>query len=282
MAIKMAIIGFPNTGKSYARRFLRNVEENFLITPTGKSTHMQHKDGSRVQPLDIKIVGTTTTEGWDAVAKKLKAPNRHAAVDMLVKGGLPPGTEITGNYAIVPKLKDVEVYLKFIDKYMPHIKNVYEGDFTHYIVNLITSKEFRGRKSGGEAFAKYYDLAADSLEQILLAPDNLSRDDLIVVTEYHAKYDEDLDIYRVFVPAGNMLSEKIQPESYYDYILHTHVLDWDDEKDDSKRYKFVITKKQRYDGRLANLFPEADEGMIPNNMQEVIDRVKKNEGVAVM
>jgi len=281
MAVKIAVIGLPNTGKSYSRQFIKNGENVFVISPSLKSTHMTDSSNQPVDEFNIKIGAINK---WEDIMKQLNVKTRASVVKAINKAGFPSGVEhsITGNYAIVSDLHDIIPYMQFIVKYMPHIHTIFVGDFTHYITNEITGEVFRSRKSGGEAFAKYYDLAADALKNVIEAPDKLGKKNLVVVTEYHAKYDPEEDIYRIYVPAGNMLSEKIKPESYYDYILHTHVLDYDAEQDDTKRFKFVITKRGRYDGRMANLFQgDAKGGMIPNDMQLVLDKVRAKEGITV-
>lgn len=279
MAIKIAIIGHPNTGKSYSRNFLKKGEESFIISPSSKSSHMKTSGGKPVDLLDISV---GEVKGFDNVIKKLGVSNRHEVINSVINSGLPDSVKIetSGNITIVPDIRNITNYMRFIDRYMPHIKNIFIGDFTHYITNVIAGPEFRNRKRGDEAFARYIDLAADSLNNVLLSADELKRKELIVVTEYHAVYDGNENIYRIFVPAGNMLSDKFKPESYYDYVIHTHVVNYDEEQDDTKRFKFVITKKDRYDGRMANLFSDIQvDGMIPNDIQQVIDRVRKNEGI---
>ncbi len=277
MAVKIAIVGTYNSGKSYSRQFLKKGEESFLISPSSKSSHMTNSAGKPVDELNIGI-GVETT--FDGVCKRLGVKTRHEVIRIFMTSGLPKEAVVTGNYAVVPDIHDIPMYMQFIDQYMPHIKNIFVGDFTHYITNVITGDEFRARKRGDEAFARYIDLAADSLHNVLIAPDKLKRKDIIVLTEYHDKYDPDRDSYRIFVPAGNMLSDKIKPETYYDYFLCTHVLNYDEERDDTKRFKFVITKKDRYDGRMAGLFNDvAKDGMIPNDIQLVIDRIRKREGI---
>jgi hypothetical protein len=58
-------------------------------------------------------------------------------------------------------------------------------------------------------------------------------------------------------------------------MLCSTVLPYEQEPDESKRFRFVVVQKDKFAGRSMNLFPEAKEGMIPNNMQEVISRLTK-------
>lgn len=122
-------------------------------------------------------------------------------------------------------------------------------------------------------------MAAEALNVTLAGIDNL-RGDLIVVTEYHAKYNSEEDLYEVFVPAGTMLTEKFKPESYYDIFLHTYVVPFEEEQNDENRFKFVVSKVGRYDGRSMHLFGDiAKDGMIPNNLEMVLSRVRKTLGI---
>ena len=100
------------------------------------------------------------------------------------------------------------------------------------------------------------------------------------MTEYHAKYNAEDDLYEVFVPAGAMLTEKFKPESYYDIFLHTYVVPFEEEEDDSQRFKFVVSKVGRYDGRSMHLFADVSkDGMIPNDLELVLSRVRKSLGI---
>ena len=270
MASRMAVMGLPNTGKSFSRQFIKNPEECFVISPSGKDHHLV---GDGITKLDMKI---GQVSGLRKVAAKLGAPSTHDAIARFSGTDLPPNSSTSGNYAVVQDMKYVVHYLKFIDRHMPQIKTVFLADFTHWISRVLTTDEFRRRKSGSEAFNRFWDLAADALTGIITVSDELIRDDLLIVTEYHAEYDESMDVFRFYVPAGKMLSEKFKPESYYDICLVTYVEEWDKGLDEADRYKFVTVKRDRMDGRGANLFADVQkEGMIPNNMQLVLERVRK-------
>jgi len=278
MAQRIGIIGHPNTGKSYSRLTIKDGENYFVISPSQKFSFLKDSNGKAVKPLDIK---TSQFDGFKDFKKKTGAKHPHQMVKALSEQDeLPEGVEITGNYVMCSMMEYVPAYLDLIDKFMPHIKAIFIADFTHYISYVISSDFFRSRKKGGEAFERYYDLAADSLHQIFLYIQNLEREDLLVVTEFHAEYDEEEDVYVIYVPAGKMIRNRFKPESYFDFMIHTYVVPYEDEQDDTKRFKFVVQKVGKYDGRMTNLFADIQEnGMIPNDMQLVLDKVSEFLGI---
>lgn len=149
MASRMAVMGLPNTGKSFSRQFIENPEECFVISPSGKDHHLV---GDNISKLNLRIGNTT---GFSEIAKKLNRANGHDIVAQFSTADFPSSdVEVSGNYAVVQDMKYVVHYLKFIDKHMPQIKNVFLADFTHWISRVLVTDEFRRRKSGGEAFAR--------------------------------------------------------------------------------------------------------------------------------
>jgi hypothetical protein len=101
------------------------------------------------------------------------------------------------------------------------------------------------------------------------------REDLLVVTEYHCEYNESNGMFEIFVPGGKMLKEKFLPDSYYDVLLYTHVVE-EDGTPQSQRYKFVTHRSDKYNARCLNLF---EETYIPNDLQLVIDKVREYIGI---
>jgi len=123
-----------------------------------------------------------------------------------------------------------------------------------------------------------WELAGDALNGYFLNIDNL-REDMLVVTEFHSTFDANGENpqYKIFVPAGNMLSEKFLPDSYYDYLLYTKVISEAVESDYTKRFKFVVNRTGPYPARSANAFSGQME--IPNDLQYVLDSVRKYIGI---
>jgi len=111
------------------------------------------------------------------------------------------------------------------------------------------------------------------LNNFIISLDNL-RDDLIIVTEYHQEYNEQEDIFKIFVPGGKMLEEKFKIDSYYDFMLYTHVEQAED--GEVQAYKFVTKRWKQYNARFAGLY---EETLIDNNLDKVLKDVRNYLGL---
>ncbi|MFA5758479.1 MAG: hypothetical protein WC942_03785 [Clostridia bacterium] len=109
----------------------------------------------------------------------------------------------------------------------------------------------------------------------MLSIDNL-REDLIVVTEYHTEYDDDLEEWVIFTPGGKMLTEKFKLESYYDYLLFTYVDKHENGIISPNDYKFITRRWKNYPARAGELFKET---LINNNLQTVLDALRKENDI---
>ena len=272
MGKRIAIGGNPNSGKSYSRSFLTNPNEHFLITPSQKHSYL--KDA---KPFKVLINGKRSDElamQNETSSAAIIADAIKAAIARKWDSGAPKITNPEGNYLVCNQAKDVLPIIKYINRFMPHIKTCHIGDFTHFISNTLSSDEFIKRKAGGDAYLKYLELASDLLRNIITASDSV-REDLNLVIEFHLDYDEQTGFYGVFVPGGKMLTEKFLPESYFDMFLFAEVLPFQEGIKDEDRYKFVCIKREPFDGRGMNLFGDVMDsfGRIPNDMQLVLDRV---------
>lgn len=270
MAYKIAIAGLSNTGKSFSRRTLTKGEEVFVISPSHKALHFRDSKGESLKRMNVSSGKILTTA--ELAASKGVSIN---ALGSLLTTAPVGAITITGNFMVMPDLAYLEFWLKVVDKHMPHIKVLILPDFTHYISEILSQKTFISRKSGGEAYQRFWELAADALNNFITSIDAL-RDDLLVVTEYHCEYVEAVNMFKIFVPGGNMLNDKFLIDSYYDVMLYTHVLDDSDGISQSERYKFVTRRTDKYNARCLGLFEEA---YIPNDLQMVIDKVRKYLGI---
>lgn len=244
MAIKIGIMGAPNTGKSYSRSFLENPEEVVILASSAKATYLKDNKGKPLQKMPSM-----------AEMKELVQNKEH----------------IPGNWAIMPDIRSVESNLKVISNYMPYIKTVIIPDFTHYISKILASDSFMKANSGGGAFARFWDLAASSLNAFFLASDSL-RDDLIIVLEFHAEYNDTEEVFQIFVPGGKMLSEKFKPESYFDIMLCTYIQKDEAGNINPDSYKFITRKYSHYNARSMEILKDT---LIPNNLQTVITAVRE-------
>jgi hypothetical protein len=239
MAFKIGIVGDVNTGKSYSRKFIEKGDEVFIIAPSQKATHMTTSDG---KPF-----------------KKLVRDEK--------------GNYVSGNYVVNGNLQNLISILNFVDKNIPHIKTLILPDFTHFISAVLSDDQFIRRKSGGEAFQRFWELSADALNSFIRHLDNL-RDDLLIITEYHQDYDEVTDSYKIFVPGGKMLEEKFKLESYYEFLYFTHIEK--NEQGEVDSYNFVTKRWGKYNARCSGIFKET---LIPNNLEIVLKKTRKYLGI---
>lgn len=122
-------------------------------------------------------------------------------------------------------------------------------------------------------------MAADVLKNVILSSDEL-RSDILDITDYHLQYNKELELLEIFSPAGQMLTEKFKPETYYDMFLTTYIIPYETEKNEANRFKFITNQQGMYNGRSMNLFADISvNGMIPNDMGLVIPRVQEYLGI---
>lgn len=278
-AFRIGVAGLPNSGKSFSWKYYKKGEEVFAILPSSKILHVRKSDGSLLSPLKLS---TSQSPNIDEIAKAMKLKNGHEVIrELNKKDSLEGRVEISGDYVLVSDVKYVKDYKLFVSRFMPSKKIILSPDFTHYISYIIQTPVFMSRKQGGEAFQRFWDLAADVLRNVILSSDEL-RDDILDFTEFHMILDKDLELLEVYTPAGNMLVEKFKPETYFDLFLPTYIVPYEQEKNEENRFKFVINQQGIYPGRSINLFSDiAVNGMIPNDMSIVIPRIREYLGQSI-
>jgi hypothetical protein len=274
MAYRIGIVGFENTGKSYSRKFIPDGENVMILAPSLKSTWLRTSDNKPCQSLEPS---GKNFKNFEEARKFLKVgTNTHVIknfLDNVQPGGL-KRSNLNGNIAIVKDIVYLPLWLKFVDIHMPWIHTVILPDFTHFISEIISKKAFIDRKQGGDAFQKFWELAADALQSFILSTDSL-RKDLMVVTEYHADFNENLGSTGIFSSGGKMLNEKFKPASYYDVMLYTHTIH--NELGEVERYCFVTKPTKMYpQARCLDLFKDT---YIDNDLNEVLKRVREHEGI---
>lgn len=269
MAHKLGIAGIPNSGKSFSRRTIKDGENVFILMPSVKATHIKDSKGKPLKRFDIS---TPKFKNKAEYIHRLNAKNVHMLISYMnsqVKPGLVTKDMIKGNVEVVKNLVDLPIWLEFISKHLTWIHTVIIPDFTHFISEVIATDEFISRKAGGEAYQRFWELAASALRNFVLSIDNY-REDLIVVTEYHAEFDENIQGFDIFSPAGKMLKEKFLVPSYYDILLFTDVETTDGGKNN---YRFVTDRTQRYPfARAMNIFGQT---YIDNDLQLVLTKMRE-------
>lgn len=305
MGYKLGIGGYQNSGKSFGRRYIPDGENVMIIMPSIKTSHLftgpagvekftmaeiddAIKKGTRkaVKPFNLRSPEGKYNSSEEAIAlipdpTKRNLPYVLAMIDAKKPAnyfGKTPRNFLTGNIIHCEKLDDLQLYINFVDKWMPWIHTIILPDFTHFISETITSDVFISRKANGEQYAKYLDLAADSLRGFIKSADKL-RDELIVVTEYHVEMVPETGVYEIFTPGGKMLKEKFLPSSYYDTFLFTDCKYDENDEDGKVEYRFVTRKVKKYpEARSIGNF---DDLYIPNNLQMVLEQVRIYNGIEV-
>lgn len=278
MAIKIAVVGAYNTGKSFARRTLDH-QETFLITPSAKLMYLRDDKGKPIQRLNISTKNSKDTQSVIDTIKQATNLNLQTTVDLMRymianEGAMKNKSDlkIEGNYVLVTDLADITVTLRFLKMFRPEIKIINIPDFTHFIANRIADQNFIQRKNGGDAYQRFWELAADGLNHFIKAADNLP-DDVFIITEYHSEYDENSGEYKVFTAAGKMMEEKFKPESYYDFLFFSHIEPDSEGNVNGNSYRFITRRYKQYPARSAELFSET---MIPNDMKYIIDTIRES------
>lgn len=279
MAYRIGIVGAENTGKSYSRSFIPDGENVLIIASSNKSTWLKDSKGITVGALKLS---TPKVQSWEHAQKLINAPTKSHVIKYLMDDpGTPPGAlkraNLSGNIVILKHLTHLPLWLEFVDKYMPWIHTIILPDFTHFISEIISQKTFIDRKHGSEAYAKFWELAADALQSFILTSDNL-RPNLFIVTEYHSEYQENLGSFSIFSSGGKMLNEKFKPASYYDVMLYTNTGYDNDGVVNS--FQFVTRPTKLYpQARCLDLFPQT---YIPNNLQDVLTKVRLHENLPIV
>lgn len=279
MAIPVAIVGPYNTGKSYSRSYIQDGENTFLLKPSEKSSNMLMSNGEVVKDFDIKTANYNSLKEY-MTSKQFVSPAQFAKFMYDNREKIKLEKEnILGNMQLVKNVIDIPIWLNFVSEMMPWVHTIFISDFTHYISRIIAKADFINRKAGGESYQKFWELAADSLNSVIISMENKRRD-LIIVTEYHTEWVEERNCYDIFSSAGKMLKEKFMPFSYYDYLFGTHTITKNEgELDEQTSYYFVTrhTTKHPY-ARSRDIFKET---YIPNNLQEVLTKIREKEQITL-
>lgn len=160
--------------------------------------------------------------------------------------------------------------LKIINDTKPHVKYVLVEDFIHYFNARLMDKGFIARKTGNDAFAKWNELAADTLP-VISGQCEQFRDDLFIVFNAHVEMNED-GIIALQTP-GKLLEKSINLVSYFTYVLHTDV---SKQADGTMKYQYLTN----FDGIREAKTPKGcfTSQYIPNDLKAVIDTIKHYQG----
>ena len=305
MALKVGIMGKPNSGKSYSIMFT-NGKEGFVLMPCESDCNLLEdnetlnlpankqkrvsrfrfigKDKDSGKTIDTtlqlaKMLNIQTDNPVDRLNEIIKLLIENNSSDKATKERIEKFTQnlkhdvnYKGHFAICPKIDYIPYWCKFIDKFMPHIKNIFLPDFSQYITNVITTKEFadKGKTSSG-AYGRYTDLATSTVKAFFTDNINALRDDIIVVTEFHTEKSEKDEVYSIFVPTGNMIKTTFIPESYFEVLVFAKQDFNNPNKNTRYTFQTIATQENPYI-RCSVI----DKEEIPNNLSIILDAIREN------
>lgn len=235
MARLIGVVGFSGTGKTTAFRNM-DPKKTFIIVPNSKTT--------------------------------LPFP-RGKEYKMISKKGM------EGNMGVCNDLNKLSGNLNFINDNRPDIKYILCEDLTHFFNAYTQSQSFRDRKTGGEAFSKWADFAADVFNTIFANAQNW-RKDLTIIVHFHPEEKETMNGLELNIKTpGKLLDRDIDIPSYFTYVLYTKVIKAQEGLKPEERYKYVTN----HDGYRPAKTPYKcfDELEINNDMKMVIDTIDKFE-----
>lgn len=235
--IQLAIVGNPSTGKSTSLRTLPP-KETFIITP------------------NIKTLPFRGASKNYSLASKSNPTGNRAFCDQL--------TDVKDRTGKVLD-KGLISWIKYVNTKRPEIKYLVIEDITHFFNARTNSESFTQSKDWGK-----WGVFATDVFKALIDP-TLYRTGLNVIHIWHAQtithQGEQISTLRT---QGKALNEKILPSSYYTYVLHSDVKDYDEEPNASDRYFFWTNNNGYVDAKTSmEMFPM----QIKNDALAVFNRI---------
>lgn len=208
--------------------------------------------------------GTGKSTAWENINEKETIVITPNAKDLPFGGG--SSKYVIGKNRIqINELKDLPKTLKQINDTALHIKHILIEDFTHFFNARLMDKGFIARKLGNDAFAKWNELAADTLPVITGNAESF-RDDLFIVFNAHVELNEN-GIQALQTP-GKLLEKSINIVSYFTYVLHTVPV----KTDSGMKYQFLTNFNGTHEAKTPKgMFKEL---FIPNDIAQVIETIK--------
>lgn len=219
-------------------------------------------------PAKLILVEGPSSSGkstaWENVNEKSTIVITPNAKDLPFASG--SSKYVTGKNRIqISKIEQIPGTLKRINDEALHIKQVLVEDFTHFFNNRLMDKAFIARKLGNDAFAKWNELAADTLP-VITGNSESFRDDLFIVFNAHVEVNEN-GIAALRTP-GKLLEKSIEIVSYFTYILHTVPV----MKDERMEYRFLTNFNGTHEAKTPKgMFRDL---YIPNDISKVIETIK--------
>lgn len=209
-------------------------------TSTGKSTSIQH-----LNPEETYIIN---------VAKK----------ELPFRGSERLYNTEKKNYKEVDDANEIGRLLRTISEKAPHIKNIVIED-SNYIMGFTMVS-----KATETGYTKFSLMAKEMVD--LLRQARALRDDLVVFYFTHPDTIEDAGevIGYKIKTSGKLIDSQINLEGLFTVCLYTLV---EEQKDGTSSYNFVTNRYRKFPAKSPiGMF---DEIKIPNNLQLVVDSVRK-------
>jgi deoxyadenosine/deoxycytidine kinase len=173
------------------------------------------------------------------------------------------------NISFNVQLNDLGSLLSNISEKAPNVEYVLIEDITHFWNAITTDAKFIAKKSGGEAFAKWNELAGQIFSNIFLASQKM-RDGMFVIINAHTEGKESGRV-ELLTP-GKILEQQIKIPSYVTYVFHSLVIP----ENGKPTYKFLTNDDGVHESKTPrNCFKEL---YIDNDMKSIITRIKEYQG----
>ena len=210
--------------------------------------------------------GTGKSSSWENMDERQSYVISPNSKPLAFEGGRTRYSKENKNISYGVDLTTIAPLLKNLDK-AEHIKYIFLEDFTHHFNKRVMDKAFIAKKVGGEAFAKWNELASDIMNNVITTAEGM-RDDIFIVVAAHTQMGESGS--ESLKTPGRLLENSIDIPSYFTYIFHTNVTMKDG---NNREYRFMtntdgIHEAKTPKGCFTDLY-------IPNDMNYVITTINK-------
>lgn len=179
-----------------------------------------------------------------------------------------------GRILLIETFEELGKTIEDVAEQLPQTKTQYivVEDFSHYFHERIMSPQFVSMTAGNAAFDRYNILARDVMNSIFTLPKRIKHPRLKIVLIHHTEDDKmGKERFRTF---GQLLKEKLDPQSYVRIILHSRTTD---KKKAEERYVFQTNDDGVHEAKTPmGMF---DEQFIANDLFAVLKRIDEYDGV---
>lgn len=209
--------------------------------------------------------GSGKSTSWETMDERQSYVITPNSKPLAFQGGRTRYSKENKNISYGVDLMTISPLLKSINEKAEHIKYIFLEDFTHHFNKRVMDKVFISKKIGGEAFAKWNDLASDIFNNIIATAENM-RDDVYIVVAAHTQINE--NGMEVLKTPGKLLDQSIDIPSYFTYIFHTNVTM---KEGNNREYRFLTNSDGVHQAKTSKgCFKEL---YIPNDMRLVIETI---------